>query len=302
MEKFDPQRPLWLYKLREYLLLFDGSSEEERMLAYRYGWHIFSSNRQHFEDFAHFIRRRKWFIYLSLIYPIILTFLSLLLALSVLTIDVTLKVPMALIFSGITAGIIYNLIGNTLKNIRETGIFLKYVDPTEKLANFREFETLDFLDREAALHFYENMRTKRDYAKIETFENKLDKTEKLLALDFLLGDPGTLNELINKLCLDHNCSLSKEGVYRVLGEILSASSDNIKKDIIRGVKEIRSAENLSSKRIEQLRNVQGIFHQSKLALKANEIDRLISGGGNLIYEAKSSRNFTPIKNIKCPSR
>lgn len=275
MKKFDPKRPLWLYKLREYLLLFDGSSEEERMLAYRYGWHTFSSNRQHFEDFARFIRRRKWFIYLSLIYPIILTFLSLLLAVSVLTIDVTLKVPMALIFSGITAGIIYNLIGNTLKNIRETCIFLKYVDPTEKLANFREFETLDFQDREGAQHFYENMREKRDYDFSEISESSLDKTEKLLAIDFLLGKPGTLNEMINKLCMGPNCSLSKEGVFRVLGEILSASPSNIKKDISGRVKEIRSGENLSPKRIDQLRNVKGIFSQAKLALKAFEIDRLI---------------------------
>lgn len=275
MKKFDPKRSLWLYKLWEYLLLFDGSSEEERMLAYRYGWHIFSSNRQHFEDFSLFLRRRKWFIYLSLIYPILITFISLLLALSVLTIEVAMKVPLALIFSGVTAGIIYNLIGKTLKNIRETAIFLRYVNPNEKLANFREFENLDFLDKENALLFYENMRAKRDYIHDETPENNLDKTEKLLAVEFLLGGPGTLNELINKLCLNPNCSLSKEGVYRVLGVILSASPNNIKKDIVKGVKEIRSGENLSSKRIDQLRNVKAIFSQSKLELKANEIDSLI---------------------------
>jgi hypothetical protein len=69
--------------------------------------------------------------------------------------------------------------------------------------------------------------------------------------------------------------LSKEGIYRVLGEILTASPDNIKKDITRGVKEIRSGENLSTKRIDQLKNVKAIFHQSKLALKANEIEKLI---------------------------
>lgn len=275
MKKFDPNRPLWLYKLREYLLLFDGSSEEERMLAYRYGRHIFSSNRQHFEDFSNFIRRRKWFIYLSLVYPILFAFFSLLLALSVLTIEVTLKVPLALIFSGVTAGIIYNLIGNTLKNIRETGIFLHYIDPAEKLANFREFENLDILDKEGALLFYENMRAKRDYSMIDADENKLDKTEKLLAIDFLLGRPGTLNEVINKLCLDPNCSLSKEGVYRVLGEILSASPDNIKKDITKRVSEIRCGANLSPKRIDQLRNVKAIFNQSKLGLKAEEVNRLI---------------------------
>src|SRR5690606_40170872 len=103
-----------------------------------------------------------------------------------------------------------------------------------------------------------------------------DKTEKLLAIDFLMGGPGTFNELINKLCLDPNCSLTKEGVYRVLGEILTASPDNIKKDITRGVKEIRSGQNLSAKRIDQLKNVKAIFSHSKLALKADEIDRLIS--------------------------
>jgi len=189
MKKLDPKTPLWHYKLREYLLLFDGYSEEERILAYRFGWYIFSSNRQHFEDFSNFIRRRKWFINLSLVYPILFAFFSLVLALSVLTIEVSLKLPLALLISGITAGIIYNLIGNTLKNIRETGIFLKYVDPTEKLANFREFENLDFQDREGAQLFYENMRAKRDYNLLETPENKLDKTEKLLAIDFLLGEP-----------------------------------------------------------------------------------------------------------------
>lgn len=185
------------------------------------------------------------------------------------------KVPLAIIFSGVTAGIIYNLIGQTLKNIRETQIFLRYVDPNEKLANFREFENLDFLDKETSLLFYENMRAKQDYSFIEISESKLDNTEKLLAIDFILGEPGTLNELINRLCLNPNCSLSKEGVYRVLGEILSASPNNIKKDIIRGVKEIRSGENLSSKRLKQLSNVKAIFTQSKLALKANEIDSLI---------------------------
>lgn len=61
----------------------------------------------------------------------------------------------------------------------------------------------------------------------------------------------------------------------MLGEILSASPSNIKKDITRGVKEIRSGENFSQKRLEQLSNIKAIFNQSKLALKANEIDRLI---------------------------
>ena len=276
MEKFDPNRPLWLYKLREYLLLFDGGAEEERMLAYRYGWHIFSNNRQHFEDFAKFIKRRKWFVYLSLIYPILFAFFSLLLALSVHTIEVVLKIPLALIFSGITAGIIYNLIGNTFKNIRETGIFLKYVDPYQKLDNFREFENLGFLDMDSGQAFYENMRFKRDYSPIETSKRTLDKTEKLLAIDFLLSRPEITNELINKPCLDSNSNLSKEGIYRVLGEVLTASPDNIKKDIVRGVKEIRTGQVLSAKRIEQLRNVKAVFRQSKLALKASEIDILIN--------------------------
>lgn len=197
---------------------------------------------------------------------------------------------MALLFSGITAGIIYSLIGNTLKNIRETGIYLKYVDPTEKLVNFREFEDLDFQDKVAAQLFYESMRAKRDYAEIETSENKLDKTEQLLAIDFLLGRPGTLNELINKLCVDQSCSLS----YRVLGEILSASPDNIKKEITTGVKRIRSGKNLSDKRIDQLRNVKTVFFQSKLALKADEIDRLIEKFERLSVQLKYGINGSRI--------
>lgn len=66
-----------------------------------------------------------------------------------------------------------------------------------------------------------------------------------------------------------------EGIYRVLGEILTASPDNIKKEITKGVSEIRSGECLSPKRIDQLRNVKAVFNQSKLGIKASEIDRLI---------------------------
>src|SRR5690606_17954829 len=223
MKLLNPKKPLWLYKLSEYLLLFDGKSEEERILAYRYGWHVFSDNKHHFEDFSKLVVRRKWFIHLCLIYPIAFTALSLLVALSALTIPIWMKLPLAIFFSGTTALIIYTLIGSTFKNIRETKIFLNYVDPSSKAANFREFESLDFNDFESAETFYENMRAKKDYNHIQDMDTKLDKTEKLLAIDFLLGEPGTLNELINKLCLDQNSRLTKEGIYRVLGEILIAS-------------------------------------------------------------------------------
>ncbi|MEX2568540.1 MAG: hypothetical protein WD431_21540 [Cyclobacteriaceae bacterium] len=37
MKKFDPTSPLWQYQLREYLLLYDSNSEEERIQAYHYG-------------------------------------------------------------------------------------------------------------------------------------------------------------------------------------------------------------------------------------------------------------------------
>src|SRR5690606_20146423 len=244
MKLLNPNKPLWLYKLSEYLLLFDGKTEEERIMAYRYGWHIFSKNKHHFEDFSNLVIRRKWFIYLSLIYPLIFTALSLLLALSVLTLEVWMKLPLSIVFSGITAVIIYSLIGSTLKNIRETKIFLSYVDPFAKAANFREFENLDFNELESAEAFYENIRAKKDYDPEEKIDAKLDKTEKLLAIDFLLGEPGTLNGLINKLCLDPRCSLTKEGIYRVMGELLAASPYNIKKDITKGIEEIRCAENL----------------------------------------------------------
>jgi hypothetical protein len=210
-----------------------------------------------------------------LVYPILFAFISMLLALSVLMIDVELKVPLALLLSALTAGIIYNLIGNTFKNIRKTSIFLTYVNPYQKLYNFREFEKLDYADKDDAQAFYENMRTKRDFTGDGPNTN-LDKTEKLLALDFLFGKPGSLNDLINKLCLDPNSRLSKEGIYRVLGEILAASPHNIKKDITKGIEEIRCAENLSTKRIDQLKNVKEVFASSKLASRANEIDKLIS--------------------------
>lgn len=276
MKKFNPKRPLWLYQLWEYLLLFDGKSEEERVLAYRYGWFIYSKNKLHFEDFAQLVIRRKWFIYLSLVYPILITMFSLLFALSVLRVEVWMLLPLALLFSGLTGAIIYVLIGNTLKNIRETKIFLTYVNPTLKIQNFREFENLEFWDQEGAESFYENIRAKRDFDLIESLPNRLDKTEKLLAIDILLGGPGTFNDLINKLSHDPKNCLTKEGIYRVLGEILAASSDNIKKDIIKGVKEIRTGDKLSPKRIDQLKNVKEVFFNAKLGIKANEIDQLMS--------------------------
>ncbi|MDO9554940.1 hypothetical protein [Rhodonellum sp.] len=275
MKKFNPKRPLWLYQLWEYLLLFDGKSEEDRVLAYRYGWFIYSKNKLHFEDFSRFLIRRKWFIYLSLVYPIMIALFSLLFALSFLKLEVWMILPLAFLFSGLTGTIIYMLIGNTLKNIRETKIFLTYVDPTHKINNFREFENLGYWDQEGAESFYENMRAKRDYVPIESFQNRLDKTEKLLAIDILLGEPGTFNELINKLCHDPKNSLTKEGIYRVLGEILTASSDNIKKDITKGVKEIRIGDKLSAKRIDQLKNVKEVFFNAKLGMKASEIDQMM---------------------------
>src|SRR5690554_5167683 len=275
MKLLNPNKPLWLYKLSEYLLLFDGNSEEERIIAYRYGWHMFSENKYHFEDFSKLVIRRKWFIYLCLIYPMAFTALSILVALSVLTLPLWMKLPLAIFFSGVTALIIYTLIGSTLKNIRETKIFLNYVNPSSKSANFREFESLDFNEFESAEAFYENMRAKNDYNPNQALDCKLDKTEKLLAIDFLLGEPSTLNNLINKLCLDKNSNLTKEGIYRVLGEILIASPHNIKKDITAGIEEIRCAEALSGKRIDQLNNVRKAFLNAKLRLKAGEVDQLI---------------------------
>jgi len=275
MKLLNPNKPLWLYKLSEYLLLFDGKSEEVRIMAYRYGWHIFSENKHHFEDFSKLVVRRKWFIYLCLIYPIVFTALSLLLALSILTIELWMKLPMAIAFSGITAVIIYSLIGHTIKNIRETKIFLNYVDPSSKAANLREFENLDFNELQSAEAFYENMRAKIDYRSIEVDDSKLNKTEKLLAIDFLLGEPGELNDKINKICQDCNNGLTKEGIYRVMGEILMASPDNIKKDISKGIQEIRIGNKLSPRRIEQLKNVKDVFLKAKLLQKAGEVNNVI---------------------------
>lgn len=275
MKLLNPNKPLWLYKLSEYLLLFDGKSEEERIMAYRYGWHIFSDNKHHFEDFSKLVVRRKWFIYLCLIYPIAFTALSLLLAMSALTIPIWMKLPLAIFFSGTTALIIYTLIGSAFKNIRETKIFLNYVDPSSKAANFREFENLNFDDFESAEAFYENMRAKKDYIPIQEIDTKLDKTEKLLAIDFLLGEPGTLNDLINKLCFDRKYSLTKEGVYRVMGEVLMVSPHNIKKDVTYRIEEIRNENKLSQRRLDQLEMVKNVFVKAKLGEKVRQIDLLI---------------------------
>ncbi|KEO75202.1 hypothetical protein [Anditalea andensis] len=92
----------------------------------------------------------------------------------------------------------------------------------------------------------------------------------------MLDEPGSLNDLINKLSINPDGCLTKEGIYKVIGEILSASPDNIKKEITKGIKDIRIGEKLSTKRMEQLRKVKTIFCKAKLVLKANEVEKLLS--------------------------
>lgn len=94
-----------------------------------------------------------------------------------------------------------------------------------------------FGTRKLRFFFYENMRAKKDYKLCKIRENSLDKREKLLAISFNFGVPGATNELINKLCVDQSCSLSKEGIFQILCELLPASPDNNKKEINRGIKD-----------------------------------------------------------------
>ncbi|WP_462265735.1 hypothetical protein [Mucilaginibacter sp.] len=68
--------------------------------------------------------------------------------------------------------------------------------------------------------------------------------------------------------------LSKAGIYKVLGKILGASSDNVKAMIEKDLLTITSTEP-SSQRAKQLLAVKNTFADANLPLVANEVGKII---------------------------
>jgi len=58
MRKRNSNTPLFLYKLNEFLGLYDDYSEAERILNYRLGWQIFQKNKKSFNQYRKFLLKR----------------------------------------------------------------------------------------------------------------------------------------------------------------------------------------------------------------------------------------------------
>ncbi len=274
------------YRIREYFTIYDEYSGEERVRFYRLGWHVFLNNSKSFEQYESFLigRTEVWNYLFSIpIYSVIATAIFLVIYNRQLNWSGFL---ISFAFIGILSFIRLVLLRKASNNQAQTKAFLSFIHPEKKKTNFTYFEGIDINDDQSAKQFYLALLKKEDFIpaiKPENInkedKNYLDKTVKLLAIDLMLGSPGALNDMINKLINASEKKLTKTGIYRVLGKILSASPDNIKSTIERELVIIRTDE-LPEQRIKQLQAVRNLFAEANLNLLANEVDSLLLRAGN----------------------
>ncbi|WP_462265739.1 hypothetical protein [Mucilaginibacter sp.] len=264
------------YQLHEYLALYDEHTGVERILFYRLGWSVFFGNSKSFNQFASFLNSRirlKNYLFSIPFYFLISIIIALLIVFNHQINWVA--IVFGLGFSLALLWIRYYLLSRAENNGLQTKEFLTFIDPEKKKGNFFYFESLDINDYESAKVLYQQLLRKEDIPVFAPEVNaEMDKTIKLLALDFLLGAPGAMQEWVNKLQASSDSKLSKAGIYKVLGKILGASSDNVKAMIEKDLLTIRSTEP-SSPRAKQLLAVKNIFVDANLPLVANEVDKVV---------------------------
>lgn len=269
MKNFDPNLSLGQYKAKESFWYFDELPEEERILAYRLGWEIFDENKMFFADFSSF-HRRKGLILQSLGYSIALT-----LFLSVFFIILVHPSDLKYAFGGfVLAGSIMTFIvimGKSRKNLRETKRFFSYIDPIDKPDNFKAFQNLEFGDEEGAEIFYSNLRKGNDYKEEQIEIVEYDKTVSLLAIEFLIGNLGELNDLKQK-ALQQDPELSSGGFDKVVSSVMGGTDRGVRDYFSKISNEILTTKKLSSKRKEQLFKVREIFVKAGLNEKVASID------------------------------
>lgn len=278
MKNFESDLSLGQYKAKESFWYFDELSEEERILAYRLGWQIFDHHKMFFEDFSAFHKRRGY----------LLQGLGYLIAgaLLISVIFIVLFHPSALKYAFglfVLAGSIMTFIvimGKAKKNLRETSRFFYFIDPLNKPNNYKEFLKLDLNNFEGAEVFYSNLRKGIDYQEepIEVIE--YDKTISLLAIDFLIGSPGSLNELKQK-ALQKDQELTSGGFDKVISSVIGGTDRGIRDYFSKITLDILATKDLSGKRKEQLFKVREIFVKAGLKRKVSSIDDFISSRSDL---------------------
>ena len=278
MKKFGSNLSLGQYKAKESFWYFDELSEEDRILAYRLGWQIFDQNKMFFEDFSAF-HKRKAYLLQSLGYLIAVTLFAAVFFI-ILVHPSVLKYAFGLF---VLAGSIMTFIvimGKARKNLRETRRFFDYIDPLIKPNNYKEFLNLDLNDFEGAEVFYSNLRKGIDYQEEQIEVVEYDKTISLLAIDFLIGTPGSLNDLKQK-ALQQDLELSSGGFDKVISSVIGGTDRGIRDYFSKISHDILTTKNLSGKRKEQLFKVREIFVNAGLKRKVASIDDFIGNRSDL---------------------
>ncbi len=272
MKKFGSDLSLGQYKAKETFWYFDELSEEERILAYRLGWQIFDRHKMFFEDFSAFHRRRGYLLQ-SLGYLIALTLFAAVFFI-ILVHPSVLKYALGLfVFAGSIMTFIV-ILGKARKNLRETKRFFNYIDPIVKPENHKAFLNLDLDDHEGAEAFYSNLRKGIDYKEELIDLVEYDKTISLLAIEFLIGNPGVLNDLKQK-ALQKDQEITSGGFDKVISSVIGGTDRGVRDYFSKISTDILSAKELSSKRKEQLFKVREIFAKAGLKRKAAFVDDFI---------------------------
>lgn len=278
MKKFGSNLSLGQYKAKESFWCFDELSEEDRILAYRLGWQIFDQNKMFFQDFSTF-HKRKGYLLQSLGYLIAVTLFAAVFFI-ILVHPSILKFAFGLF---VLAGSIMTFIvimGKARKNLRETKRFFDYIDPITKPYNYKEFLNLDLNDFEEAEVFYSNLRKGIDYQEEQIELVEYDKTISLLAIDFLIGNPGSLNDLKQK-ALQQDLELTSGGFDKVISSVIGGIDRGIRDYFSKISHDILTSKDLSGKRKEQLFKVREIFVKAGLKRKVASIDDFIGNRSDL---------------------
>ena len=222
-----------------------------------------------FDDFSSF-HKRKGYLLQSLGYLIALTIFAAVFFI-ILVHPSVLKYALGLF---VLAGSIMTFIvilGKARKNLRETKRFFSYIDPIAKPENHKAFLNLDLDDHEGAESFYSNLRKGLDYKEELIDVVEYDKTISLLAIDFLIGNPGSLNDLKQK-ALQQDPELTSGGFDKVISSVIGGTDRGVRDYFSKISNDILTVKELSSKRKEQLFKVREIFAKSGLKRKAAFVD------------------------------
>lgn len=269
MKKFGSNLSLGQYKAKESFWYFDELSEEDRILAYRLGWQIFDQNKMFFQDFSTF-HKRKGYLLQSLGYLIAVTLFAAVFFI-ILVHPSVLKYALGLF---VLAGSIMTFIvimGKARKNLRETRRFFNYIDPIIKPENHKAFLSLDLNDHEGAESFYSNLRKGVDHKKEKIEVVEYDKTISLLAIEFLIGNPGVLNDFKQK-AIQKDPEITSGGFDKVISSVIGGTDRGVRDYFSKISTDILSANELSGKRKEQLFKVREIFAKAGLKRKAALVD------------------------------